>query len=625
MRIRLTLFLLIANFILLFAIWNLDREPVQSVESMRSLIDITRLEVEGKGLEKPRVLVLENNKWKIVSPIEWPANFFAVNRILNSLKFLDRESSFSASEIESHGQTLADFGLDDPVFTFKYGDGNTYYTIKIGKLAHVGDKVYMLDSHSNKIIVADKELAESLSVDIDRLRSQTIFDIVRYEISSVAIRLPQGGAKAQAKTSWKRIGLIRDSDNKWRIESPIVARASDRAVDAFLSLLNAMVIKSFVNVSESEAGLDSSSWPASITIEGANKKQTLFIGREIPDVNQVYARFEDNPTIFTLDAEPFRDLPDLQSKLRDRDIFKIDESSTVALDISKAEDIIKIRKLTSGTWDLSGKAGEKIVESLSADLTIVNELLTALKSTTARAFISDIHTEDLSEFGINKNSLRITTTSADNVQNTITIGASYKQGAATLFYAKINSDSTIYGISGELNKLFTTNLIDYKSRMIFTLPEKAVVIGLDIISLSDSKTMFSLSNSEGNFSEFAEAMGKRERQFFDTLQAMSKKFFAKNFIDVVANKEGFVLDSKKHDWRFKLIIRLSLPGTGGNELSTREIYFGERLSGSLQYAMYEDIVFEFTQEFIDVLYGLNIKTHSMQSQNVPEPIGPSEK
>jgi len=625
MRIRLTIFLLIANLIALFAIWSLEREPEQNIESTRALIDITRLEVEGKGIEKARILVLENNKWKIISPIEWPANFFAVNRILNNLKFLEKESSFPASEIIKHGQTLTDYGLDDPAFTFKYGDENTFYTIKIGKLAHVGDKVYMLDSHTDKIIVADKELAESLSVDIDRLRSQTIFDIVRYEISSVAIRLPQGDAKAQAKTSWKRIGLIRDSENRWRIESPIVARASDRAVDAFLSLLNSMVIKSFVNVSEAEAGLDSSSWPASITIEGANKKQTLFIGKEISDSNQVYARFEDNPTIFTLDAEPFRDLSELQSKLRDRDIFKLDESSTVALDISKAEDVIKIRKLTSGTWDLSGKTGDKVVESLSADLSIVNELLTALKSTTARAFISDTHAEDLSEFGINKNSLRITTTSADDLQNTITIGAPYKQGAATLFYAKVDSDSTVYGISGELNKLFTTNLNNYKSRMLFVLPEKAVVTGIDIVSLADSKTLFTVANSEGNFSEFAASLGKREKQFFDTLQSMSKKFFVKNFLDVSANQEGFVLNSKQIDWRFKLIVRLSLPGTGGNEVSKREIRFSERLSGSLQYAKYEDIVFEFTQEFVDALFGLNIKTQSIQSQNIPEPIGPSEK
>ena len=95
MRFRFTIFLLVANLALFAAIWGLEREKSSDSAERRDMAPITLLEIEGKSVEKPRILKLENNRWRIVSPIEWPANLFAVNRIINKLEFLEKETGFS--------------------------------------------------------------------------------------------------------------------------------------------------------------------------------------------------------------------------------------------------------------------------------------------------------------------------------------------------------------------------------------------------------------------------------------------------------------------------------------------------------------------------------------------------
>ena len=77
MRFRLTLFLLILNAALFFGIWSLERSDSEGGDKPHASIAFSVLQIEGKNIEKPRILKLENNRWRIVSPIDWPANLFA--------------------------------------------------------------------------------------------------------------------------------------------------------------------------------------------------------------------------------------------------------------------------------------------------------------------------------------------------------------------------------------------------------------------------------------------------------------------------------------------------------------------------------------------------------------------
>ena len=65
MRFRLTLFLLILNAALFFGIWSLERSDSEGGDKPHASIAFSVLQIEGKNIEKPRILKLENNRWRI--------------------------------------------------------------------------------------------------------------------------------------------------------------------------------------------------------------------------------------------------------------------------------------------------------------------------------------------------------------------------------------------------------------------------------------------------------------------------------------------------------------------------------------------------------------------------------
>ena len=206
MKFRLTIFLLMANLAMFAAIWSLESAKVRQRTLPRDVASFTILEISGKNIDKPRVLKFENNQWRIVSPIDWKANLFAVNRIKTQLDFIDRQTSFSKTEAVKAGHSLDEYGLESPAYVLRYGDGEKMHTIKIGKNTSVGDRFYLLDDASDAIIVVDREFVEGLVQDMERLRDQSVFGMPRFEVSAFSVRLPIAKSAADAKGDFKRVG-----------------------------------------------------------------------------------------------------------------------------------------------------------------------------------------------------------------------------------------------------------------------------------------------------------------------------------------------------------------------------------------------------------------------------------
>ncbi len=613
-KMRLTLFLIIANIAVFFAILSLEFSEVVVEKSQRPLVEITRLEVYGKNLAKPRIVEFIKNKWEILSPVKWEANSFAVNRILRNLEFLDDEVGFPAEDLALREQSLADYGLADPICTFNYGNDKLMYFLKIGNSASVGDKVYMLDSLENKIIVADSQVVEALMVDIDRLRSQNVISIPKFEISSVTLRLPVKDLKTQAKSSFRRVRLNKGLDGAWIFEAPFVAEASNKAVDAFLASISSAYIKSFDDIGEVEAGLDPLSFPISITFDSTSRSQTLFLGHLNKDTHTVYAKLADNPTIFSLDSYSFENLETLQTDLRAKNIMKISEHSCNYIEISSPESIVSLKKLSNNTWDISAKIGDKLTELSSADLTKINSLLATLNNTTARVFVSDMKNEDLSKYGLAKPALRISLGFDNSTKKTLLIGNSFKQGVVTLYYTKLEGEDSIYAISGELINNYKANALDYRSKLLYSLPENAKILSIEILNFATKEALLTAKAVDGSFSEYISKMLPEDKDLFEKLLVYSKTLYVKNYVLGVCDNDSCVIDSKDIPWAYELNISISMPGTGGDEISQETILFSNRLGANLQYGFYNNEIFELVDTMINSLYFLGISSMPVQAK-----------
>lgn len=603
MRFRFTIFLLIANIALFAAIWGLEREKPAGASDRRDMAPITLLEIEGRTIERPRVLKLENNRWRITSPIDWPANLFAVNRIISQLEFLEKETGFPVAEARKRGHGLAEYGLAEPAYVFKYGNGEKMYSLKIGKGAPVGNRIYLLDSLSDRIVVVDKEFVDGLIVDIERLRNQTVFSIPRFEVSSFSVRLPIAISPADPKTNFTRVGLVRDA-GKWRMETPVAAAADAREVDAFLDEICRVCALGFPrDVSLSEAGFDGGTLPASITIQGTNRRQVLQIGARTKSGSQVYARLDDNPTVFTIDAVLLKSLDNLQTTLRDKSFFRFDAARATALEIAKGGQSVSLHKLAGGHWDVSGVSDGKRI-SADADLAVVGDILNKLSKVRARRFVSD-SAVDTSKYGINADSLRITITRDDGTSESIRIGAEYDDAGEPLMYAKTGSGNAIYGISKELAQAVSTDFLKYRSKVLEVMPEKAVITSVKIVRLADSATLFEVkaSGAEG-FEQALKKLPVRESAAVGVIEKAAKVFAVARYLPQKFSEDGVAADGKKYPWVYAVSATADLPGAGSAAAVSREIYLTARLGGSLQYggSKMTGSVFVPSREFINAVF-----------------------
>ena len=117
MRIKITLFLFLANVLVFGLIFYLDNARsagpvVRQAGIVGSEIETaTELRIEGLLVEgRPEVerrFVYEDQRWFLETPYRWPANRDGLSRMFSSLLFLDPEIRFSVAEIESAGK---DFG-----------------------------------------------------------------------------------------------------------------------------------------------------------------------------------------------------------------------------------------------------------------------------------------------------------------------------------------------------------------------------------------------------------------------------------------------------------------------------------------------------------------------------------
>lgn len=621
MRLRLTIILLMANLGLFFAIWKLESPKDSSSGFAAESIEFTRLEIDGKNFDKPRILKLENNKWRIVSPFEWGANLFAINRIRNQVEFLDKETSFPLDEITRHGHSLSEYGLDDPIYILRYGNDKKMHTLKIGKNAPVGDRVYMLDEFAKRVIVVDKTFVENFILDMERLRSQAVFDIPRFEVSAFSIRIPHGTSSSNA--GFTRIGIRKDAAS-WKFETPLVAAADPREVDVFLNDLCSLIAKDFNIPSNAKTGFEVSELPTSIAIEGTNKREVLMLGAPTEDGKGLYARLEDKPTVFVVDAEVFKNLKNIQTILRDKNFVLINPNATTGLDISRDGKSVKLRKLKGGVWDVVETSPSGKTITAPADIAVVNTILLKLEKLKARDFVSTGASADSSEYGLaDKSTLKIVNIQSEQSESAILIGSAYKYGGANLRYAALEGEPHIYGISEELSNSISADFLQYRSRLLESLPVGAEIKSLKISEISGD-VVFEWSAQDGKEKDF----DARKKAALQILLGDAKSFVVREYVRAKFSPEGIELsENDREKWVYKLSVDYALASEG--ESGKSEWVFTRRLAGGMQYGASEkfELVFVLPQSFIDAFAELSmeIKTPAELTNKAPQaPQSPSE-
>lgn len=603
MRTRSTLALLAANLLLfglIFYLHHQDGRNLGGVDTARRVFgaeasNLDYLEIRLPDEEEPRVLRREAEKWNIKSPIQWPANFFAINRILQQIEFLEKEASFRASDLKRTGQTLANYGLETPRAELVFGRGSQRHTVQVGASTDIGNRLYILDPTGEWIHVVHRDFGESLSLQLSDLRSDTIFHIPLFEVRSLNVQLE----------SHSKIRLAR-SDGEWLFETPFQTRADKRSVEAVINRLNSLQIRSFENPA-SENGQYGLSNPAlRVTLEGNSRRETLLVGNAAPGRGDglLYAKLVDNPTIFAVPAEPLRAVERAQDLLRDRKLLDVDRGaiSSVSLSLPGAAEVL-LQKLENEQWQTVSRHPDQSVRILPADTALVERLLASLEDAHVLKFENDAPSDaDLVRYGFDSPQ-RIITMGSDGGSQLV-IGSHVPDAGGGEVYAKLNSNRFVYTVDASLLREIPISTQYFRDRLLQRQPDGAIISSLRIRRLKDDEVMFeaALDSPEASWQQTVAELPEKERTAILSLLPELRNLRVQRYV-LDEFSPTIALDGKDVSFTYALEADLLLVGGDSPRESHFRIFLTDRLGGQTLIAGSEElnVVFAARQSLIDAL------------------------
>ncbi len=649
MRTKVTLVLLFLNVALFFFIFRFEREwrtEQAALESRRRVLgpeaaNIQSLEITGPALTAPVRLVRQGEAWNLTSPLDWPANPHAVLRIANELKLLEHEASFAVEDLAANGQSLADYGLEQPQLVVTFSSGGTDAagaptapsSLRIGAETPVGNRVYVLSPDGRRVHVVGRSLLDSLRLSPDELRAPTFFSIAFFEVRSLTL---QTAAPANL-----RIRVRKSEGDRWSFENPIVARASRTAVQLAVSGLNNLETRRYLGVERSNpeladrAGLGAGA--LRITLEGNNRRETLLLGNEIGPLPpaadgeselEFYAKLEDRSAIFSV-ALPVKlatTLRNAQVELRDRRVLDLDGRTITAITLAApGRPELTLQRLeaagtsTAANWQMMLRQGPGTgPQTLPADREVVERLIQRLQllevvdSRDSSGFLSDAPGGlDLENWGLTRPERTITVSVAGTAGTppaTLVLQLGVGSEREGRLYAKLANQDFVYLVDAGIMTATPVVARSYRDRLLRELPPGARITGLTLTDTPAQTPVYTRQLAAGETWAQALATEPADRRLaIETLLAQLATLRAQSFV-----RDDFApvitVAGEDRPWRYRLDTTLSLVGGDGGQQTVSTLFFSERVGGSTQYAgtpeLQGGVVFEAQQPLLDAVWTL---------------------
>jgi hypothetical protein len=490
MRFKLTFVLLLANLVVFFVLWRLDK-PAPLVPKAAGpvardftpddiLIHLTTADHAGK---ETREFVRDaNGKWNIVQPFKWPADDFAVTDIYTNLQLLDVGANITPDQLNS--QSYKDFGLDQPVLDVTLADHSHKQTLIVGLPTARGGNVYAMNPDDKIVRVIAQSALASLFAPMGQLRDQNIFSTKFFEAKSLSVWSP------------KLVKFVKDGD-VWMLDTPLRRPADTAKLNSVITQLGDLKVARFLAPAEADQARPGLANPTlMIELEGESS-QTLHLGGDAPVVAgaqpEIYAQMDGSDVIFTLQKSEMltKLLPQAQDLLRERQFLDFDPAAVIGLDISSPDGEVHLDRLESRAWQVRNEDSSGAPHPFDADTGIVQGLLGSLANLTAENFASDAPS-DLKPFGLDA-PLRKVVLRTDKAL-TLDVGRHSDTPADSQsfhYYAKIEGADTVYEIDGETLNEIDPRPLYYRDRVFESLPATAQITFLKLTRIADNQDIFS--------------------------------------------------------------------------------------------------------------------------------------
>jgi hypothetical protein len=277
---------------------------------------ITSLQLD-KGGDQP-ITLEKTDHWRIIEPIDSPADEFAVASMLTTLESLKMER-----QVETKAKDLQPYGLDRPRLHLSFLADGTRHHLRVGSKAVVANEYYASGDQQNSVVLIAGGQEQGLDKSLFDLRSKEFFSLKSDDIDHVEIDRGK-----------EKLALNKVTKDHWQASASPEVSIKNSKVDSLVSRLIWLRAKKFLDKGKNhfpQLGFE----PARIriTLASKEKSQTLLLGNSNKKEAAVYAVGGELPDVALVDEKLLEQLPGGLSDLEDRTLLSFDLDQIKAVDL----------------------------------------------------------------------------------------------------------------------------------------------------------------------------------------------------------------------------------------------------------------------------------------------------
>ncbi len=289
-------------------------------------------EVEAEDIEWIELaagvrLERREERWRIVAPVDFPADAIAADGLASGLADLARDA-----ELEGPGPD-AEYGLADAARVVRFGAGDATQELRLGRETPVGPNTYAKVAGEEAILTVATFGANALDKGLDDLREKRVLDFDMGAVDRLEARWPDGGVEVVKRAPEGDAG-----ETDWVVTAPVEARADFETVRDLLSTLSFLRAEGFVDAptEAQRASLEAPEFDVTLHIgseaEGGEPRTLRLAVGGAHEGDQRLVRAGE-PSLYTIPAERMAELPRRVVEYRYRRLadFEIEEAHQLDL------------------------------------------------------------------------------------------------------------------------------------------------------------------------------------------------------------------------------------------------------------------------------------------------------
>ncbi len=431
-------------------------------EAAKKLFTLTEEDIQEITLKQPEQEILlkkQDDRWKMVKPVEALADTENVERMLTEFVAAERDNTITENTSQDE-----EFGLDPPelIVTAKGQDAEAQMQLSLGQQTPVATGYYARVGETPQVITVSNAVKTALEKSVYDLRDKTVLDFDPQQVKKAIFSMKK------SETGELQTIELEQSAGAWKITSPKEDNADNTKMGSILSKVKSSKIKAFISENAAELaqyGLDQPTTTLSLLVGADSSRKTLLLGQTNAEQDGVYAKHAGAANVFLVPANITEEFPQEIDDVRDKTLLSFNNADVQKIEFTSPAETIVVERGATQDWRITQP------EELEADSSKVNRILSDAGLLEVEQFVT-AETEDLARYGLDPANLsfRIWESEQDSPQELL-LGSNDAEN--TGIYAKLAEQPSVVLIKDDaLEKLHKTALdLQYTKILTFEQPQ----------------------------------------------------------------------------------------------------------------------------------------------------------